>query len=117
MRINKIEFENVDERGWFRQVTSGPWKQMNVSLTKKGYVRGGHFHRITKECFYILDGEVELQVNNVQTGEQSTYRFQKGDSFIIEPYENHTLTALSDTLMIALLSKQFRPEDTDIFEP
>lgn len=116
MQTRSIEFQHEDERGWFKQIVSGKWEQMNIFLTKKGHQRGGHYHKNTTECFYVIDGEIELEVNNVATGEYSTHKSRTGGCFVVEPYESHTVTALADTIIVVLLSKKFNPKDTDIFE-
>ena len=116
MEVNQVEFRNTDERGVFEQVTSGDWRQLNVLRTKRGHQRGGHYHKITREFFYVLQGKVKLEIKDVETGEYAEWEFREGMCFTVEPYESHLLTALTDSVMVVMLSKAYNPQDTDIYE-
>jgi len=117
MQIKKIDFQHKDQRGILRQIISGNWKQLNILEVKKGYSRGGHYHKKTKEFFYILKGKVELGIIDMRTKEESTYRFKRGDCFIVDLYESHTVKALTDSILVILLSKIHDPKNSDIFQP
>ena len=52
------DFSFNDERGFLFQLCRDGWKQINVSKTIAGTFRGGHYHKNTKEAFFIIDGEV-----------------------------------------------------------
>lgn len=47
-----------------------------------------HIHPTMAEVFYILDGEISLNAND------ETYRLCRGDTFVIFPSTEHSLTFL-----------------------
>ena len=117
MQIKKIDFQHKDKRGIFRQITSGNWKQLNILKINKGYSRGGHYHKKTKEFFYVLKGKIELGIIDMRTKEETTYRFKRGCCFIVDLYESHTVKALTDSILVILLSKIYDSKAPDIFQP
>ena len=49
----KPDFAFTDDRGYLKQLCHEGWKQVNVSFTKSGVFRGGHYHKLNNEAFYI----------------------------------------------------------------
>ena len=58
----KPDFSFADERGALTQLCREGWKQINVTSSKAGVFRGGHYHKNKKEAFYIIKGEIEIQL-------------------------------------------------------
>lgn len=50
----KPDFSFADERGALTQLCREGWKQINVTSSKAGVFRGGHYHKNNKEAFYII---------------------------------------------------------------
>lgn len=115
MRVKKVEFEYKDKRGAFKQITSGNWKQLNILETKKGFVRGGHYHKQTLEFFYVQKGKIKLMIKNLKTGSKKTGTYKNGECFVIGPFESHTIKAISDSMLVVLLSKIHNAKKPDIF--
>ncbi len=115
MQVHTVEDQVDDERGFFRQLISGTWRQINVFSLKQGCVRGGHYHKLTRETFYLATGKVTMEIRQVETGKIDCYQFETGACFTVEPWELHTLTALEDTLVVVALSRRFKPSASDIF--
>ena len=69
------DFSFHDERGSLTQLVHGGYGQVNVITSKKGALRGGHYHKLNEEAFYIVSGSLELTVNG------ATYSFRQGDFF------------------------------------
>ncbi len=93
-------FSFSDERGFLYQLCRDGWKQVNVSKTVSGTVRGGHYHKETKEAFFIIDGEIYATLENEDNKEEII--FKTGDFFLINPYVLHSFKFNKDTLMVAL---------------
>lgn len=112
----KPDFSHCDERGFLYQLCRNGWKQVNVSKTAAGTFRGGHYHKETKEAFFIVEGEVELTLEKDQKVE--TYTFKDGDFFVLLPYALHSFNFKKDTLMVALYDIGVEKEDgsKDIFK-
>lgn len=115
-RIIKPNFEFKDERGVLRELTRGSWEQLNEYERKKGSIAGNHYHKLMKEFFYIVDGEVLVKLRNVDTGRGEEFVAKKGDSFVVHPYETHALKFSKDSVFITLLSKTFDSSNPDIYE-
>ena len=105
-----------DERGFLYQLCHDDWKQINVSKTIAGTFRGGHYHKNTKEAFFIIDGEVSVLLEKDHKKEEII--FKTGDFFLINPYVVHSFTFNKDSLMVALYDIGVEKQDgtKDIFK-
>lgn len=111
----KPDFSFADERGYLHQLCRDGWKQVNVSFSKAGVFRGGHYHKQNREAFYIIDGEIEI---GLKKGEKSeTVIVTSGDFFILQPFALHSFNFKKDTLMVALYDQGVENADgtKDIF--
>ncbi len=70
---------NIDERGNFVEIirleTGG---QVSFSTTKKGIIRGNHFHTRKIERFSVIKGEALIQLRKIGSGETIDY-YLSGD--------------------------------------
>lgn len=108
--------ERSDRRGSFMGlINQGNWKEVNLASTNAGEMRGGHFHKKTREIIFLLRGEAEVElkdVRNPEKGERLTLK--QGEGVEIEPYTLHTLKYLQDSEQVALLTERFEPSDPDL---
>ena len=114
MKILPLEFKRSDKRGSLIQVISSPgWQQLNHLKINKDNTFGGHYHKERTELFYIISGQVELKIENVQNNITSVLYLKpnKEEVVIIEPYERHTIIALENSEIIELLNQPFTEED------
>lgn len=103
MKRFEVEYKREDKRGKLIQVLSwGVWQQLNILVIKRKEVFGGHYHRHKAEFFYILSGKVRFNGIEMQTG----------DCIWIEPLDIHTIDAITDTIIVELLSDPYSEEDT-----
>jgi len=90
LRIELVRHE--DERGWFSELarTSAlpkPFRQANLSYSRKGVIRGLHFHeRGQDDVFVCLAGMVRVVVLDRSTGE--TFTEDIGDDNPARPDEH-----------------------------
>lgn len=98
--VKKIEpdFRFSDSRGELVQLFRQGYKQVNVITSKKGVIRGGHYHKENQEAFYIISGKLEVTV------EGQRFQFQTGDFFGIEPYDRHSFCFVEDTVLVSMYS-------------
>lgn len=110
------DFAFSDERGSLYQLVHSGWQQVNVSKTYKGTIRGGHYHKETREAFFVIEGQLEVELEN--GADKERHIFKSGDFFMIEPYAVHSFTFTDDTLMVALYDKPVEKSDgsKDIFK-
>ena len=59
-RLN-TDFEHKDDRGTLVQLVRKGYSQINVITSKSGVFRGGHFHKLNTEAFYIIEGKCILR--------------------------------------------------------
>ncbi|MCA1628892.1 MAG: cupin domain-containing protein [Acidobacteria bacterium] len=93
-----------DERGGFWGITQEGWSEVNYIETAARQVRGNHYHKETRELFFIVSGEVEVVIDDLRSGEHVEMTVGKGDIFVIEPYELHTFRTRTDAQWINMLS-------------
>lgn len=110
LEIIKPDFMFEDERGLLAQITHEPFGQVNAVFTKKGAVRGNlHYHKTTKEAFFIISGQVDVFLSLGQQQEKHT--FKTGDMFIIHENVKHTFDYKEDTYLVALYTSCVELED------
>lgn len=106
-----------DDRGAFFGITHKyTWGEINFIETKKNVIRGGHYHKYTKELFYILEGEIAITVNHLVTKETHSFIAKKGMIFVIDPYEVHTFETKIDSKWINMLSHKMDDRNPDIYK-
>ena len=109
VKIMKPDFEFENENGSLVQLVREGWKQVNVLYSKKDSERGGHYHKISNEAFYIIEGKIRLILEKDNEIEESI--FEKGDMFMITPFIKHRFNFLEDTLMVSMYDKGVELED------
>jgi dTDP-4-dehydrorhamnose 3,5-epimerase len=110
-----------DTRGWFMELAraSGlpkPFRQANLSFSRKGVIRGLHYHeRGQDDLFLCLQGMVRVVVLDRETGEVDTEDI--GDSNPMAIYvpgrHAHGYEALTDCLFCYLVTEEFDADDPD----
>jgi mannose-6-phosphate isomerase-like protein (cupin superfamily) len=93
-------------------INEGQWEEINFVETAAGQVRGGHFHRETRELFLIISGEIRVRI--VDQGRDSLHDFGPGSVFVIEPGESHWFESLTPCTWINVLSRRIDPACPDI---
>jgi dTDP-4-dehydrorhamnose 3,5-epimerase len=112
---------HADERGWFAEVTRAsalekPIRQMNVSHSRRGVIRGLHYHeRGQDDIFVCLAGMVRVVVLDRTSGE--TFSEDIGDENPVAIYvpgiHAHGYEALTDALFTYLVTEEYDAADPD----
>lgn len=92
------------------------WKEMNYFSCKKGCTRGGHYHKKTKELFFIIQGLCEVRIINIKTNKKVKFMAKEKDIFIVEPFEAHYIKAARDSKIVTNLDKPHNAEKPDKYE-
>lgn len=113
-------FNHKDERGSIHGIINkNLWEEVNFITSEKGARRGGHYHKHTKELFFILEGKIEVitQIINLDNklGEKAINIIKKDDIFLIEPHVVHYFNILEDSKWINVLTKKHDKNNPDIF--
>lgn len=105
INILKPDFEFIDNRGTLTQLVKDGYKQINVITSVDDSLRGGHYHKENEEAFYIINGELELEVYNLnQIDKIEKYIFQEGDMFQIPRGVIHSFYFKKPTLLVSMYS-------------
>jgi dTDP-4-dehydrorhamnose 3,5-epimerase len=118
-RIELVRHE--DERGWFAELARAsslpkPFRQANLSYSRKGVIRGLHFHeRGQDDVFVCLAGIVRVVVLDRSSGE--TFTEDIGDDNPVAIYvpgiHAHGYEALTDALFTYLVTEEYDPAAPD----
>ena len=115
VEMKKVDFSFSDNRGTLNQLVHNGYEQVNVLFTKKGVERGGHFHKDSVECFFVVSGSVNVtaQLNGII----EHYSFKKDDFFQINKSVIHSMSYPEDCILVAMYDKCVEREDgyKDIF--
>jgi dTDP-4-dehydrorhamnose 3,5-epimerase len=113
-----------DERGWFlelRRESRLPKRtvQTNLSFSRKGVIRGLHFHeRGQDDLFACLEGTARVVALDRETGE--TFSLDIGDdnpvAVYIPGHYAHGFEALTDLLFCYHVTEEYDPADPDEHE-
>ena len=108
--ILKPDFIFEDHRGTITQITHETFAQTNAVFTKAGQVRGDfHYHRYSKELFFIISGEIELHLK--ADNQYETAIFKSGDMFLIPENVRHRFDFLKDTYLVAFYTNRVELEN------
>jgi len=97
MHLNTPEISFEDDRGIIKDILiHEPVDAITLIQSKKGVVRGNHFHKDTTQWVYVLSGKLQYltQKENEPVIEQLV---NSGDLIVAEPMEKHALIATEDT--------------------
>jgi dTDP-4-dehydrorhamnose 3,5-epimerase len=113
-----------DERGWFQELARAsrmakPWQQTNLSFSRKGVIRGLHYHqRGQDDLFVCLQGTARVVALDRETGETFTRDIGDDDpvAVYIPGHYAHGFEALSDLLFCYHVTEEYDPADPDEHE-
>ena len=118
-RIPLRRFE--DERGWFCELRRDsalprPTVQTNVSLSRRGVIRGLHYHeRGQDDLFACLQGTARVVILDRTTG--ATFTDDIGDenpvAIYVPGHHAHGFEALTDLLFCYHVTEEYDPSDPD----
>ena len=101
MPVVRVRPAFADPRGTITDVLDGiPVECVTLLTTKKGAVRGNHYHKKTTQYAYILRGRFRLFTQ--RAGQRARSRIVKaGELVVTPPLERHAFVALEDSLLLA----------------
>jgi len=101
MKIARPKTAHKDARGMIVDILDGiPVECVTILSSKRGSVRGNHYHKKTIQYTYVLNGRLKLYVQN--PGQRIRTRLvRQGDLIITPPLERHALEAIEDSVIIA----------------
>jgi dTDP-4-dehydrorhamnose 3,5-epimerase-like enzyme len=115
MLRQKPNYRFYDKRGIFIEVwKSRAWRQMNYFSCKRGGIRGGHYHKKTRELFFIINGLCRVTLIDVKTHKEKSFLAKAKDIFILEPFYAHYIQALKNAEVITVLDRYHNARKPDM---
>lgn len=108
-KLRRPDFVHEDARGTLNQLVHEGFRQFNVISSKKGTLRGGHYHMLNTEAFYILFGDGEVRFTN--GNDTDVYHFGPGSFFEIPAFVSHSFQFLEDTVLVSMYSSGVENSD------
>lgn len=94
-------------------------EEIYVLYTKKGSVRGNHYHRQNVEFFTVIKGTAVIAIKDIEEGEVELLKVSAGDDIVVKVPENIAHGFRNDEdedlVILAAASKLYDSEDTDTF--
>ena len=110
----------ADERGWFaelRRESALPRAtvQTNVSFSRRGVIRGLHYHERQDDLFACLQGTARVVVLDRTTGATFTEDIGEDNpvALWIPGHHAHGFEALTDLLFCYHVTSEYDPSDPD----
>jgi dTDP-4-dehydrorhamnose 3,5-epimerase len=110
-----------DERGWFMEIRRESWlskptRQTNLSFSRKGVIKGLHYHeRGQDDLFVCLSGTARVVLLDREKGE--TFVVDIGDDNPVAVYvpghHGHGYEALTDVLFCYEVTNEYDAADPD----
>ena len=87
----------LSPRGELAVLTDGsiPIRHLSYVELRPEMVRGNHYHKLRHEYFYVIDGDLTLQLQDVSSGEAATVAIRAGDLAFIQPGIAHAMKPLN----------------------
>ena len=109
-----------DARGMLFEVVRGSGEhQVFFSLTNPGAVRGNHYHTRKMERFCVVEGDAEIRLRHVLTGELHTFVVSGSKPVAVDmpTYWAHSITNMGSRPLLTAFwtSEQYDPDDADTF--
>jgi dTDP-4-dehydrorhamnose reductase len=91
------------------------WEEVNYIESLKDQIRGNHYHKETKEAFFIIEGKIRVVLEDLSGAiPKKEFIAEKGDIFMINYNILHTFEIIEDSKWINMLSKSIKGDDKDI---
>jgi mannose-6-phosphate isomerase-like protein (cupin superfamily) len=84
----------------------------DLDSARTGQERGHHYHEKKREYFYILSGEIELCVEDIETSEQKTFIVKAGSRLTISNRVAHAFRSLDYSQVLEYSPEPYDPSDT-----
>lgn len=102
MKVIKKTSAFKDKRGRIIDILENePIEYVTLISSKKGAIRGNHYHKESVQYTYVLKGRLKL-LTQMPEEKVKTKIIRSGDLVYTPPIEKHTLIALEDSEILVL---------------
>ena len=113
MEIEKIKPVFVDERGSIWDFLTGETiHHVGFLVTKKGAIRGKHFHKEQKQYTLVTKGKMKIIVKDLKNNDSVIQEFEleANDMIMFPPFHYHSIEAIVDSECLVFTSKSRKGE-------
>lgn len=104
MKLQKIKVSHEDERGSITDILDSiDFNGATIIKSRKGCIRGNHFHKETIQYIYVIKGKMKSQSKKIDE-DLIEIILETGDLISHESLEAHNFEALEDSTFIVLSS-------------
>ena len=116
----KMIEKKIDERGWLAElIKDKKFGQIFVVVAKPDAIRGNHYHKRKRESFFIIKGEAEIILENINTKEKKklTPTSEKIEEIKIPPFWSHAIrnTGKGELYILSYVDEIYDEKDPDTF--
>ena len=108
MEIRKISPAFEDDRGSIWDfLTDETVHHVGFLVSKKGAIRGKHFHKEQKQYTLVQKGKIKVTIKNLENKNSiiETKELNKMDMVFFPPYMYHSIEAIEDSECLIFTSK------------
>lgn len=101
-------------QGGLDQIHNAPEGMRYMALIElvQGTVRGNHYHKVKEEHIYVIQGELRVVAEDIQSGERADLALAAGDLVQISGGVAHVLQTVQPGLAIEFSPGQFDAADS-----
>lgn len=108
MEIMKIEPAFVDDRGSIWDlITNEKIDHAGMLVSKKGSIRGKHYHKEQKQYTLVLNGRIKIVTKDMSKKNSKIEKFElkEMEMVLFPPFYYHSLEAMEDSRCLIFTSK------------
>lgn len=117
IKVTKIKPEFKDERGFISRLVDTdeyPLRAVLYITSKKGTVRGNHYHKKDAHFVYCLSGKFRYSEKNISKNSKlESVILKPGDLVLSKPGIAHSMEFLEDSVFLAFTTE---PREQDKYE-
>ena len=123
MKVKTYNLEmHYDERGWLAEIIrvdkiGEKIAQIYASYSREKMTRGGHYHKHKTEWFFVVKGEAEIYLKELDTGKESKILVNGDNHLLIEipPLVFHRINSITELYLVTISSEVFNKNDPDTY--
>lgn len=105
-----------DERGFFSEIARfGDYRQANHSHSRRGVLRGLHYHLHQADLWYVVRGTAQVALADLRNGAPTAMTLTVSEAapctIYIPPRVAHGFLALTDVDLVYLVSEEYDASD------
>lgn len=91
----------ADERGEIRDIADGEFRHLQIITSKKGAIRGNHYHKTGGHLCYVISGSLLYHYGRIADKLPWTVvQIRAGEQFFTGHEIAHAMEFLEDTVML-----------------